>query len=152
MISMETQVVETRTAPTPVRAFLSFATADKPSVEAFKSRLGRQYPRVELLDHAVNDSYEEDWKQACATKIDRSELLICLIGPATHRSQAVAWEIHRGLSLGKRIVAVKLSTDWVQVPEVLARHAIQPRESIADIDFASATTPAPKRGANDLFE
>ena len=121
-------------------------------VEAFRSRIGRQHPGVELLDHAVKDSYDEDWKRACATKIDRSELLICLVGATTHRSQAVAWEIHRGLSLGKRIVAVKLSTDGVRVPEVLARHAIQPRESIVGIDFSSAAAPALKREANDRFE
>ena len=138
MTSMHAQVSETTTAQRRLRAFLSFATADGPLVEAFRSRIGRQHPGVELLDHAVKDSYDEDWKRACATKIDRSELLICLVGATTHRSQAVAWEIHRGLSLGKHIVAVKLSTDGVRIPEVLARHAIQPRESIAGIDFSFA--------------
>ena len=135
-----------------MRAFLSFATADKPLVEAFRNRIGRQHPGVELLDHAVKDSYEEDWKRACATKIDRSELLICLVGATTHRSQAVAWEIDRGLSRGKRIVAVKLSAAGVRIPEVLARHAIEPRESIASFVLSSEAASALEREANGRVE
>lgn len=134
---MQARVFESTAAQGLVRVFLSFATADKPLVEAFRSRIGRQHPAVELLDHAVKDSYEEDWKRACARKIDQSEALICLIGATTHRSQAVAWEIDRGLSLGKPIVAVRLSTDRVRIPEVLARHAIRPRDSILGFDFSS---------------
>lgn len=149
---MQAQVVESSTASRPVRAFLSYATADKPLVEAFRNRIARQHPDVELVDHAVKDTYEEDWKRGCATKIDGSELLICLVGATTHRSQAVTWEINRGLSLGKRIVAVELSADGVRVPKVLARHAIEPRESITGIVLSSAAAPAFEREANGRFE
>lgn len=84
---------------------------------------------------------------ACATQIDRSELLIYLLGATTHRSQAVAWEIERGLSLGKRVVAVKLSNDGVRVPEVLVRHAIRPQESVVAMDLSSAAEMAFDREA-----
>ena len=120
-------------------------------VGAFRDRIGRQHPDVELIDHAVNDGYEEDWKRVCAMKIDRAEMLICLVGTTTYRSEAVAWEINRGLSLGKRIVAYKLNADRVRIPEVLARHAIEPRESIDGI-VSSAAVPAPGREANGRFE
>ena len=131
-----------------MRVFLSFATQDAPLVEAFRKRIGQQHPGIELLDHAIKHSYEEDWKRECARKIDRSELLICLIGPTTHRSRAVAWEIDRGLSRGKRIVAVNLSAHGVKVPEVLARNAIEPQQSVDNIAFLSATAPALEREAN----
>ena len=152
MTSMQAQVFDSRTAPRPVRAFLSFTTADKPLVEAFRSRIGRQHPDVELLDHAVKDSYEDDWKRACATKIDRSELLICLVGPTTHQSQAVAWEIDRGLAFGKRVVAVNLTGEGVRVPEILARNAIEPQPSIWGIVLSSAATLALEREENGRFE
>lgn len=148
---MQAQVLESSTGLRPLRAFLSFTTADKPLVEAFRDRLGQQHPDVELLDHGVEGGYEEDWKLACAMKIDRSEMLICLIGATTHRSEAVTWEINRGLSLGKRIVAFKLNADGVRVPEVLLRHAIEPRESIAGIVSSSAAAPALEREANGRF-
>ena len=149
---MQAQVIESSAAPRSVRAFLSFATADKPLVEACRDRIGRQHPDVELLDHAVKGGYEEDWKQVCAKKIDRSEMLICLVGATTYRSKAAAWEITRGLSLGKRIVAFKLNSDGVRIPEVLARHAIEPRESIVGIVSSSAAAPALEREANGRFE
>ena len=99
--------------------FLSFATRDAPLVEAFRDHIGRRHPEIELLDHAVKNNYEKDWKRGCARKIDQSELLICLVGATTHQSQAVAWEVDHGLSLGKRIVAVNLAADGVRIPEVL---------------------------------
>ena len=149
---MQAQILESNTASGSVCVFLSFATKDAPLVEAFRKRIGQQHPDVELLDHAIKDSYEEDWKRECARKIDRSELLICLIGPTTHRSQAVAWEIDHGLSLGKRIVAVNLSVHGAKVPEALARNAIEPQQIVASIAFLSATAPALEREANGGFD
>lgn len=145
---MQPRVRDANTGSRSVRAFLSFTSRDAPMVEVFRARLGRQHPDIELLDHAVKDIYEEDWKRECATKIDRSELLICLLGATTHRSQAVAWEIDRGLSLGKRIVAIDLTPEGVRVPEILVRNAIEPQQSIADIVPWSAPTPTHSRGTN----
>ncbi len=139
--SMRTQVLESQDASRSVRVFLSFATSDAPLVEAFRDHIAEQHPDIELLDHAVKNRYEQDWKRECARKIGRSDLLICLVGPATHRSQAVAWEIHHGLSLGKRVVAVNLTSEDVRVPEVLARNAIEPQHGIALLSLAT-----PNRG------
>ena len=130
MTSMQAQIPESSAASRSLCAFLSFATEDAPLVKAFRDRIGRRHPDIELLDHAVKDSYEQDWKRACATKINRSELLICLVGATTHRSRAVAWEIDHGLALGKRIVAVNLTANGVRIPEVLARNAIEPQQNI----------------------
>lgn len=138
---MQAQVVETNVASRPMCAFLSFATEDKPLVEAFRSRIALQYPNLELLDHAVKDSYEENWKRACAKKIDRSAVLICLVRATTHRSQTVAWEIDHGLALGKRVVALNLTADGVRIPEALVRNAIEPQKNITGIILAPAATP-----------
>ena len=146
---MQAQALESNAASRSVRAFLSFATADKPLVEVFRNLIGLQHPDLELLDHAVNDSYEEDWKRECARKIGQSTVLICLVGATTHRSRAVAWEIDHGLSLGKRVVAVNLTRDAVPVPEILARNAIEPHYGgIAGIVSSSAAAPALQREAN----
>ena len=64
-------------------------------------------------------------------------MLLCLVGHTTHRSRAVAWEIDRGLSLGKRIVAVNLNADRAPVPETLARNAIEPQQGIARIALSA---------------
>ena len=110
----------------PVRAFLSFATSDKSLVEDFKDQLMSRYANLELLDHAVIDHYDKNWKLECAQKIDRSTILMCLIGATTHTSEAVAWEIDRGLTRGVPVVAVKLIERKVRVPNVLIRNSINP--------------------------
>lgn len=123
---MQSQFLFSELNDSPVRAFLSFATSDKSLVEDFKDQLTSQYTNLELLDHAVVDSYDKNWKLECARKIERSSILICLIGKTTHTSEAVAWEIDRGLARGVRVVAVKLTERPVRVPNVLIRNSINP--------------------------
>ena len=145
---MQAPSLESNAASRPLRAFLSFATADKPLVDAFKSRIGSSHPDLELLDHAVNGGYDEDWKRECARKIERSTLLICLVGATTHRSRAIAWEVAHGLSLGKAVVAVNLTpAAAVPVPEILTRNAIEPRNGIASL-LPSGTDPIVEGEAN----
>ena len=64
------------------------------------------------------------------------------MGASTHLSQAVAWEIDRGLSLGKRVVAVNLTRRAVPVPEVLTRNAIEPLPSGVRSLLALSVRPA----------
>ncbi|MCY3641485.1 MAG: TIR domain-containing protein [Gammaproteobacteria bacterium] len=145
---MQAEALQSKLVSESVRAFLSFTTEDKPLVDAFRAQIGLQHPQVELLDHAVTDSYEEDWKRECARKIGRSAMLICLVGAKTHRSEAVAWEIDHGLSLGKRIVAVNLTAAGVRVPDVLVRNAIKPQQGIAGMALTSASAPVLEREAH----
>lgn len=123
---MQTQLHSSELNKSAIRVFLSFATQDKPLVEEFRGQLISRFTNLELLDHAVIDQYDKNWKLECAQKIDQSILLICLIGTTTHRSKAVAWEIDRGLSHGKRVMAFKLTERQVRLPEVLIRNSIEP--------------------------
>ncbi|MCY3858311.1 MAG: TIR domain-containing protein [Gammaproteobacteria bacterium] len=109
-----------------IKVFLSFVNKDKPLVDEFRRELASQYTNLVLLDHAVRDTYDKNWKLDCAAKIDASALLICLIGTTTHRSKPVAWEIDRGLSHGKRVLAFNLVDKQVRLPDVLIRNSITP--------------------------
>ena len=110
-----------------VRAFLSFATEDAGAADEFRRLVQLQHPHVELVDHAVGDNYEPNWKARCEQKIRDAAILVCLLGPSTHRSAPVAWEIDRALTLGKRVIAVNPTEGVLQVPEILCRHSIEPR-------------------------
>ena len=123
---MEAQELISELSSSTIRAFLSFVTKDKPLVDEFRRKLESRYTNLVLLDHAVQDRYDKNWKIGCAEKIDKSELLICLIGTTTHRSRPVAWEIDRGLSHGKRVVALNLVDHQVLLPDVLVRNSITP--------------------------
>ena len=115
--------------------------------DAFRNEVEARHPEIELLDHAVKDSYEEDWKHDCHRKIHQSAIFICLVGASTYQSEAVKWEIDCGLELGKHVVAVNLTGRPVRVPEILARNAIEPLPSTAASLFPRAKH-APARTAN----
>ena len=140
---MQSLAAEPNATSSPLRVFLSFATGDKALVDAFRSEFERHNPNIELLDHAAVDDYERDWKTACARKIGRSAVLICLVGSSTHRSEAVSWEIGLGLALGKRVVAVNLSRRAVRVPDILTRNAIEPLPSTVGSRLSSVANLAP---------
>ena len=123
---MEAQNLISELSSSTFRVFLSFATKDKPLVDEFRRELEARYANLVLLDHAVQDEYDKNWKLSCAEKIDQSALLICLIGTTTHRSEPVEWEIARGLSHGKRVMAFNLMDHQVRLPEVLVRNSITP--------------------------
>ena len=131
----------------PLCAFLSFATRDKVLVDGFRNEIEQQQPNIELLDHAADENYEAHWKHDCARKIHRSALLICLVGASTHKSEAVSWEVGRGLELGKRVVAVNLTRRPVRMPAILAQNAIEPLPS-SDSLISFVAELAPLRRAN----
>lgn len=146
MVALVAQHASESKAPSqPLCAFLSFATKDKVLVDGIRNELELQQPSIELLDHAAHENYEADWKHDCARKIHRSAVLICLVGTSTHESEAVAWEIGRGLALGKRVVAVNLTCHPVRMPAILARNAIEPLPSSGSlISFVADLTPPRK--------
>lgn len=145
---VEQHASESKAPSSPLRAFLSFATKDKVLVDEFRNEIELQQPNIELLDHAADENYEADWKYDCARKIHRSAVLICLVGASTHESEAVAWEIRRGLALGKRVVAVNLTRRPVRMPAILAQNAIEPLPSSGSL-ISSVAELAPPRSAND---
>ena len=144
---VEQHASEPKALSPPLRAFLSFATRDKVLVDGFRNEIEQQQPNIELLDHAADENYEAHWKHDCARKIHRSAVLICLVGASTHKSEAVSWEIGRGLDLGKRVVAVNLTRNPVRMPAILAQNAIEPLPS-SDSLISYVAELAPPRRAN----
>ena len=138
---MQTDSPCSELADSRVYAFLSFVTNDKLLVDEFRDVLESRHPILELTDHAVKARYDKSWKLRCAEKIDRALILLCLVGATTHRSESVAWEIDRGLSRGKRVIAINLMDDQVHLPDILIRNAISPisHNSIHEIDFACSS-------------
>ena len=109
-----------------VRVFLSFTTEDGAAAESLRENLEQRFPYLEILEHPVQESYEQDWKSHCEKKINQSEFVICLVGDSTHSSAAVAWEIGTGLALGKDIVAIQVVDGAPLLPEILQANSITP--------------------------
>ena len=144
---VEQQASESKAPSPPLCAFLSFATKDKALVDGFRNEIMLRQPNIELLDHAADEDYRADWKHHCARKIHQSAVLICLVGASTHESEAVAWEIGRGLALGKRVVAVNLTRRPARMPAILAQNAIEPLPSSGSL-VSFVAKLAPPRNTN----
>lgn len=119
-------------------AFLSFSTCDEALVSSFKETITRRVPSLILLEHPTQEIYDRDWQTHCNRKIDQSTVIICLIGHSTYLSTAVAWEISRGMSLGKPVIAVDLVDDAPAVPDILKEHSIEPIRGANDTAFSHA--------------
>ena len=132
----------------PLCAFLSFATKDRALVDGLRNEIELRQPSIEFLDHAADENYDAHWKHNCAKKIHRSAVLICLLGTSTHESEAVSWEIGRGLELGKRVVAVNLTRRPARMPAILAQNAIEPLPS-SDSLISFVAELVPPRKVND---
>lgn len=109
-----------------VRAFLSFTTKDGATAESLRENLEEKFPYLEILEHPVQETYEQDWQSHCEKKISQSEFVICLVGDSTHRSAAVNWELGTGLALGKDIVAIQVVDGAPLLPEILRANSIAP--------------------------
>lgn len=64
-----------------------------------------------IYDHSVDVSVNSDnatyIKTVISRAIDDASYFLVIIGPKTHRSSWVSWEIEKAVALGKRIIAVK---------------------------------------------
>ncbi|MFC4263850.1 TIR domain-containing protein [Ferruginibacter yonginensis] len=58
-------------------------------------------------DVGINSSNAGAIKSVLSRYINEATYFLVIIGPKTHKSQWVKWEIEKAVELGKRIVAVK---------------------------------------------
>ncbi len=61
----------------------------------------------EIIDHSLKEAApERSWEQKAHTAIARSDIVIVMVGPQTHRAQGVLKEVNMARNLNKRIVQV----------------------------------------------
>lgn len=89
--------------------FVSHYHEDEDSIKQFKDLLSADYciKNYSVTTEKYNDATNEDYiKSLLRPLINQSGTLICLIGPNTHNSKWVDWEIREAESLEKQIVGV----------------------------------------------
>lgn len=62
---------------------------------------------------SINSTNSDYIKSRIRTKIKESDKIICLVGKNTYSSEWVNWEIERAYELGKPIVAIKISNNYI---------------------------------------
>ncbi len=110
--------------PRKRRVFLSFHAEDKQQVQGF--RLMGQHPH--MRDHAfherslsipINSEDGTYLRKALREKIDRSAVLVCLIGNGTAWREWVDWEICTAYELRKGVCGVRLKGSYGRTPPEL---------------------------------
>lgn len=104
--------------------FLSFVEEDLTRVHLFRGQAKNQNSDLEFDDYSVkvpiNSSNAAYIKTQISAKIRVASVTIVLLGPTTHTSVWVTWEINKAVELGKKVFGVRLYNDKIcPIPSAL---------------------------------
>lgn len=107
------------------RLFLSFHYEDIRQVQGFRLLADNPNLPIDFYDGSVrepiNSRQSEYLRTVIKQKINRCDVLVCLIGTGTAWRDWVDWEIRTAVELGKGICGVRLKESTGRAPEFLAR-------------------------------
>lgn len=93
-----------------INVFVSHYHEDEENIKKFKDLLSDNYciKNYSVTSDKYNNAHDENYikYEYLRPLINQSSTLICLIGPETHDSTWVDWEIREAEKLGKQIVGV----------------------------------------------
>lgn len=93
-----------------INVFVSHYHEDEENIKKFKDLLSDNYyiKNYSVTSDKYNDAHNEEYikYQYLRPLINQSSTLICLIGPETHDSTWVDWEIKEAERLNKKIIGV----------------------------------------------
>ena len=93
------------------RVFISFHVEDEAQVELLRQQAKDETYDIEFIDYSVKEPFDNRWKTRCTERIKQTSVFICMIGPETHKREAVLWEINKAYELGKKVIGVKIYRD-----------------------------------------
>ncbi len=105
------------------RIYLSFHVEDLPQVRGF--RLMRSEPNLEIdfydgsLREVINRAQGSYIKRQIRSIIDKTYVVVCLIGNGTAWRNWVDWELNTALELGKGICGIRLKDSRGRAPQLL---------------------------------
>ena len=94
-----------------INVFVSHYHKDEENIGKMKDLLGDEFciRNFSVTSDKYNNAQNEEYiKTLLRPLIKQSGTLICLIGPKTHDSEWVNWEIEQAIKQGKRIIGVYL--------------------------------------------
>lgn len=93
-----------------INVFVSHYHEDEENIKKFKDLLSDKYciKNYSVTSDKYNNAHDEDYikNEYLRPLIKQSSTLICLIGPETHDSKWVDWEIREAERQGRQIIGV----------------------------------------------
>lgn len=93
------------------RAFISFEMEDRWARDFLVRQAGDKRNDIEFVDYSVQNPWDSSWKTQCKERIGRTKGTIVLVGPTTHASDAVLWEIAETARQGHFMFGVQINHD-----------------------------------------
>lgn len=94
-----------------INVFVSHYHEDEDSIKRMKDLLGDDYSirNYSVTSEKYNNANNKEYIQSLLRPlINQASTFICLIGPNTHDSEWVNWEVEQAFKQGKRIIGVYL--------------------------------------------
>ncbi len=91
------------------RVFISFQMEDERTRNLLVGQARNKNTEIEFFDYSVREPFNEKWKTNCKARIAKTKGTVVLIGPTTHKSEAVAWEITETLRQRHPIFGVQIT-------------------------------------------
>jgi DNA-directed RNA polymerase subunit L len=88
--------------------FISFHAEDEAQVNLLRQQAKDEKSDISFIDYSVKEPFDDKWKTRATERIKRSSIFICMIGPDTHKREAVLWEINKAYELGKKVIGVRI--------------------------------------------
>jgi hypothetical protein len=93
------------------RVFISFHMEDEGQVNLLRQQAKDEQSDIQFTDYSVKEPFDEKWKTQCAERINRTSAVIVMVGPETHKRDAVNWEIKKAYELHKKVICVRIYRD-----------------------------------------
>jgi hypothetical protein len=92
------------------RLFFSNRSADQARVDDLQVQLRGLLPNLPFVDVSRDVPFTDDWKTPARSILESCDALICVVGPETHSSEPIDWEIREARRLGKPLVIARVAS------------------------------------------
>jgi hypothetical protein len=109
------------------RAFISFEMEDRWARDFLVRHAHDNRNDIDFVDFSVQDPFDSGWKTKAKERIGQTTGTIVLIGPTTHRSEAVLWEVAETVRQGHLMFGVQTRREATYpIPQGLSRADVIP--------------------------
>lgn len=118
------------------RIFFAHRSTDRPRAIELKNALGELLPNLPIEDLSDQVPQSTDWRAKATQLLEGCHAVVCVVGPNTHESPDVAWEVLEAQRHCKPILVTKLESAHCLHPsceKVPAHHVDWQPQRIADV-------------------
>lgn len=93
------------------RAFISFQMEDRWARDFLVQHAKAKDNDIQFSDYSVQDPFDSKWKTECVKRIAAARGTIVMVGPNTHTSEAVLWEIAETVRQDHYLFGIQINRD-----------------------------------------